>query len=70
MVAWRYSSSILDLGTRWRLAVSFTAPAALLFGKKPEVPIGLESGVDPRAGLEVVEKNMPEVTEERHETRN
>jgi hypothetical protein len=55
MVAWRYSSTFLDLGTRRRQAVSFT--------NLPLYPRGIASSthriggwVGPRAGLDVVEK--------------
>jgi hypothetical protein len=32
---WRYSSSILDLGTRWRLVVSFIHWPLYLQGNRP-----------------------------------
>jgi hypothetical protein len=35
MGKWRYSSAILDVGTRWRCVVSFTPRPLLLSGKKP-----------------------------------
>jgi hypothetical protein len=35
---WRCSSTILDLGTRWRWVVSFT-PATLPLGKEPPYPL-------------------------------
>jgi hypothetical protein len=39
MGKWRYSSTILDLSTRWRLVVSFT-PLPLYFRRKsPHYPI-------------------------------
>jgi hypothetical protein len=41
MAEWRYSSTILDLGTRWKWVVSFTP-----------VPIGQEAGLAP--GPEVI----------------
>jgi hypothetical protein len=43
MGEWRYSSSILDLGTKMEVMVIFThAPATLPLGKEPPVPIGEE----------------------------
>jgi hypothetical protein len=40
---WRYSSTILDMGTRWRCCQLHTA-AALPPGKESPVPIGWEAG--------------------------
>jgi hypothetical protein len=41
------NSTILDLGTRWRLAVSFTARPLYLPVKEPRVHIEYESGWAP-----------------------
>jgi hypothetical protein len=41
---WRYSSTFLDLGTRWRRVVSFTPLQLLPTGKELRVPIGYEAG--------------------------
>jgi hypothetical protein len=38
----RYSSTILDLGTRWRSVVSFTPRPLHLLGKSPWCPLDLE----------------------------
>jgi hypothetical protein len=43
MGEWRYSFTILGLGTRWRLAFSFTP------GERAPVPIGLEAWRAPDA---------------------
>jgi hypothetical protein len=45
MAEWRYvySSTILDLGIRWRRVVKLHAPAALPSKKEPRVPIGEEA---------------------------
>jgi hypothetical protein len=40
---WRYSSTILDLGTSWRLVVSFTAKQLSPGGKIP-FSIGYDAG--------------------------
>jgi hypothetical protein len=40
MGEWRYSSTILDLGTRWRLVVSFTPMPLYPLGYSPPLPIG------------------------------
>jgi hypothetical protein len=52
MGEWRYSSSIVDLGTRWRWVVSFTlreiGPGTHWIG----------GWVGPRAGLDAVEKRQ------------
>jgi hypothetical protein len=36
---WRYSSTILDLGARWRWVVSFMPPATLPVGNSPWYPL-------------------------------
>jgi hypothetical protein len=55
MGEWRYSSTILDLGTRWRWVVSYTPrplyPEEILPGTH-----WIGGWVGPRAGLDVVEK--------------
>jgi hypothetical protein len=52
MGEWRYSSTILDLGTRWRLIVSFMTRPFYLQGNTPPppVPIGQENGWDLEPG--------------------
>jgi hypothetical protein len=45
MGEWRYSSTILDLDTRW--SGQLHAPAALSPGKKPPVPVEEEAGRTP-----------------------
>jgi hypothetical protein len=58
MGEWRYSSTILDLGIRWRRVVSFTPRH--LYSRRERAPgthwVG--SWVGPRAGLDDVEKNL------------
>jgi hypothetical protein len=54
MLKWKYSSIILDLGTRWRWMVSFTPRPFYLLEKSPRDPLG--EWVDPRAGLDSVQK--------------
>jgi hypothetical protein len=49
---WKYSSTILDLGTRWRQVISFT-PRPLYHRKEQSVPIGWMGS---RVGLGAVEK--------------
>jgi hypothetical protein len=39
MGEWRYSSTILDLGTRWRRVVSFTSRPLYPRGKRPQYPL-------------------------------
>jgi hypothetical protein len=39
MGEWRYSSTILDLGTRWRREVSFTPQPLYLRGNFPRYPL-------------------------------
>jgi hypothetical protein len=39
MGEWRYSSTILDLGTRWKRVVSFTLPPLYPRGKRPPYPL-------------------------------
>jgi hypothetical protein len=36
---WRYSSTILDLETRWRLVVRFTTLPLYPWGKRPQYPL-------------------------------
>jgi hypothetical protein len=55
---WRYSSTILDLGGRWRWVVSFTPRVALPPWKVPGTHwIGVWLG--PISGLDVTEKRNP-----------
>jgi hypothetical protein len=44
MGEWKYSFTVLDLGTRSRRAVSFMPQHAFSLGKEPPVPIGEETG--------------------------
>jgi hypothetical protein len=41
---WRYSSTILDLGTRWRRVVSFTPMPLYHRGKSPRYPLDRRLG--------------------------
>jgi hypothetical protein len=41
---WRYSSTILDLGTKWRWVVSFTSPPLYPRGKRPWYPLDKRPG--------------------------
>jgi hypothetical protein len=54
MGEWRYSSTIFDLGTRW--SGQLHAPAALPPGEKAPATRWIGSWVDPRVGLDAVEK--------------
>jgi hypothetical protein len=57
MGEWRYSSTLLDLGTRWRLVVSFM-PLPLYFRRhSPQYPVD-RGWVGPRAGLDETEKSL------------
>jgi hypothetical protein len=51
---WRYRSTILDLGTRWRWVVIFTHRPLYLRGKSPGTH-WVEGWVGRRAGLDAVE---------------
>jgi hypothetical protein len=51
---WRYSSTILGLGTRWRCVASFTLRPVYLRGKNSDT-LWIGSWVDPKADLEAVE---------------
>jgi hypothetical protein len=44
MGKWRCSSTILDLGTRWRWVVSFTLRPPYLWGKGPQYPLDRSLG--------------------------
>jgi hypothetical protein len=55
MGEWRYSSTILDLGIRWRLVVNFT-PQPLYPGERAAGTHWIGGWVGPRAGLDAVEK--------------
>jgi hypothetical protein len=60
MGEWRYTSTILDLGTRWRLVVSFK-PRPLLYprGKSPLYPLDRRlGGPQSRSGRCEDEKNL------------
>jgi hypothetical protein len=54
---WRYSSIIINLGTRWRWMVSFTPPAVLPQEKAPGTR-RIWGWVGPRASMDAVEKNL------------
>jgi hypothetical protein len=53
MGEWRYSATILDLGTRWRWVISFTPLPLYPRGISPRTHC-MGSWVGPRAGLDVV----------------
>jgi hypothetical protein len=56
MGEWRYSSTILDLGTRKKLSGQLHAPVVLHSGERaPAYPLHRSLG-GPRAGLDTVEK--------------
>jgi hypothetical protein len=55
MRKWRYSSTIFDLGTRWRWVVSLTPQSLYPRGKIPGTH-GIRGWVGPRAGLDDVER--------------
>jgi hypothetical protein len=55
MGEWSYSSTILDLDTRWRLVVSFT-PRPLYPWERSPCTHWMRDWVDRRGGLEAVEK--------------
>jgi hypothetical protein len=55
MREWRYSSTILDLGTRRGLAVSFTALTLYILEKSPRYPLDRRL-VGPQSALDAVEK--------------
>jgi hypothetical protein len=55
MGEWRYSSTILNLGTIWRLVVSFT-PRPLYPGEITPGTYWIGGWVGPRADLHAVEK--------------
>jgi hypothetical protein len=44
MREWRYSSTFLDLGTRWRRVVSFTPLLPYSWGKSPRCPLDRRLG--------------------------
>jgi hypothetical protein len=54
MGKWRNSSTIVDLGIRWRWVVSFTPRSLYYRRKSPRYPLGGWMG--PRAGLDVVKQ--------------
>jgi hypothetical protein len=59
MGEWRYSSTILDLGTRWRWVVSFTPWSLYPRGKRPRYPLDRRVGErQSTSGLCGVEKNI------------
>jgi hypothetical protein len=52
---WRYSSTVLDLDTRWRWVVSFTPLSLYPRGRSPWYPLHRGGWVVPRVGLDAVE---------------
>jgi hypothetical protein len=52
---WRYSSTIFNVGTRWRWVVSFTSRPLYPWGKFPRTHC-IGGCVDPTDGLDAVEK--------------
>jgi hypothetical protein len=59
MGEWRYSSNILDLGTRWRCVVSFTPRSLYPRLKRPHYKLDMRLGL-PQIQSELcgVEKNF------------
>jgi hypothetical protein len=55
MGKWRYSSTILDLGIRWRRVVSFTPRSLYSQRKIPKYPLDRRL-CGPQTGLDAVEK--------------
>jgi hypothetical protein len=55
---WRYSSTILDLCTRWRIVVSFTPRPLYLKGESPRYPLGRRLGVPHSRYGRCEEKNL------------
>jgi hypothetical protein len=55
MRQWRYISTILDLGVRWRLSGQLLTPVALPPGKSIRYPLYRRFG-GPRAGLDDMKK--------------
>jgi hypothetical protein len=55
MREWRHSSTVLDLGTRWKWVVSFTPLPLYTRGKRPGIQ-WRGGWVGPRVGLDAVEK--------------
>jgi hypothetical protein len=64
MGEWRYSSTILHLGTRWRCVIGFTSRPLYPRGKIPGTN-SIRGWVGPRDGLEAVERKktftLPEI---------
>jgi hypothetical protein len=59
MGQWRYGSTILDLGTRWRYMFSFTPRPLYLRGKCPRYPLYRRlGGPQSQSGRCGVEKNL------------
>jgi hypothetical protein len=59
MGKWRYSSSFLDLGTRWRRVVSFTPLPLYPRKKSPRYPLDRRlGGLQSRSGRCGEEKNL------------
>jgi hypothetical protein len=55
MCEWRYSSTILDFGTRWRAVDSFTLWPLYARGKSSRYPMD-KRHVGPKAGLDALVK--------------
>jgi hypothetical protein len=59
MGEWRYSSTFLDLGTRWRWVVSFTSLPLYPRGYRPRYPLDRRlGGPQSQSGLCGEEKNL------------
>jgi hypothetical protein len=56
MGEWRYGSTILDLGTRWRWVVSFTPRPLYLPGERAPGTHWIGGWVGPKVGVDTVEK--------------
>jgi hypothetical protein len=59
MGEWRYSSTILDLSTKWRWVVSFTPRPLYPRGNRPQYPLNRRLGEpQSRSGRCAIEKNF------------
>jgi hypothetical protein len=59
MVEWRFSCTILDIGTRWRRVVSFAPITLYIREKRPRNPFDRRLGVPQnRSGCYEGEKNL------------
>jgi hypothetical protein len=58
-MGWRYSSTILNLGTRWRWVLSFTPRPLYPWVKSPRYPFNMRLGEpQSQSGCSGVEKNL------------